>query len=124
MRRGRVGLQDPKRPIGSFLFLGPTGVGKTELSKALAGAVFKEGISDIGPAFFADIFAPAVEAAKKAGVPLYCGEYGVIELASQEDKDRWLADISKAFDTFGVGRALWNYKEKDFGIVTKDFPNT
>ncbi len=40
IRRGRVGLQDPKRPIGSFLFLGPTGVGKTELSKALAELVF------------------------------------------------------------------------------------
>jgi len=40
IRRGRVGLKDPKRPIGSFLFLGPTGVGKTELCKALAEAVF------------------------------------------------------------------------------------
>ena len=40
VRRGRVGLKDPKRPIGSFLFLGPTGVGKTELSKALAEALF------------------------------------------------------------------------------------
>lgn len=40
IRRGRVGLQDPNRPIGSFLFLGPTGVGKTELAKALAAAVF------------------------------------------------------------------------------------
>ena len=40
IRRGRVGLQDPNRPIGSFLFLGPTGVGKTELSKALAEAMF------------------------------------------------------------------------------------
>ncbi len=40
VRRGRVGLQDPRRPIGSFLFLGPTGVGKTELSKALAELVF------------------------------------------------------------------------------------
>ncbi len=40
IRRGRVGLKDPKRPIGSFLFLGPTGVGKTELSKALSEALF------------------------------------------------------------------------------------
>ena len=40
IRRGRVGLKDPKRPIGSFLFLGPTGVGKTELCKALAEAMF------------------------------------------------------------------------------------
>lgn len=42
IRRGRVGLKDPKRPIGSFIFLGPTGVGKTELSKALAEAMFGE----------------------------------------------------------------------------------
>ena len=40
IKRGRVGLKDPKRPIGSFMFLGPTGVGKTELSKALAEALF------------------------------------------------------------------------------------
>ncbi len=42
IRRGRVGLKDPKRPIGSFIFLGPTGVGKTELSKAIAEAIFGE----------------------------------------------------------------------------------
>ena len=40
IRRSRVGLKDPKKPIGSFIFLGPTGVGKTELSKALAEAMF------------------------------------------------------------------------------------
>ena len=42
IRRGRVGLKDPKRPIGSFIFLGPTGVGKTELSKAIAESIFGE----------------------------------------------------------------------------------
>lgn len=42
MRRGRVGLKDPSRPIGSFLFLGPTGVGKTELAKSLAAALFDD----------------------------------------------------------------------------------
>ncbi|HEY9062022.1 MAG TPA: ATP-dependent Clp protease ATP-binding subunit [Pseudobacteroides sp.] len=42
IRRGRVGLKDPKRPVGSFIFLGPTGVGKTELCKALAEALFGE----------------------------------------------------------------------------------
>ena len=42
VRRGRVGLKDPNRPIGSFLFLGPTGVGKTELSKALAGSCIRK----------------------------------------------------------------------------------
>src|SRR5207244_13554876 len=40
IRRSRAGLKDPKRPIGSFLFLGPTGVGKTELAKALAAELF------------------------------------------------------------------------------------
>jgi ATP-dependent Clp protease ATP-binding subunit ClpC len=40
IRRGRGGLKDPKRPVGSFIFMGPTGVGKTELSKALAEAMF------------------------------------------------------------------------------------
>src|SRR3990172_2439765 len=42
IRRGRAGLKDPKRPIGSFIFLGPTGVGKTELAKALAAFLFDD----------------------------------------------------------------------------------
>ena len=42
IRRARAGMKDPRRPVGSFLFLGPTGVGKTELAKALAGSLFDE----------------------------------------------------------------------------------
>ena len=50
IRRGRVGLRDPERPVGSFLFLGPTGVGKTELCRALAEAVYgSESAMDLAP---------------------------------------------------------------------------
>ena len=48
VRRARAGLQDPNRPLGSFLFLGPTGVGKTELTKALAEFLFDDAARD-GP---------------------------------------------------------------------------
>ena len=87
------------------------------LAKDLGGAVFKEGIREIGEGFFEDIFAPAIEKSVHDDVPLYCGEYGVIDLADNADKERWLKDIDAAFDKHGIGHALWNYKEKDFGIV-------
>jgi len=92
-----------------------------ELSKDLAGAVFKEGISEIGTEFFEDIFAVAIEKANADNVPLYCGEYGVIELAPNEDKLRWLKDIHTVFRRHSIGSALWNYKEKDFGLVDEKF---
>lgn len=92
-----------------------------DLPEDLAGAVFKEGISEIGEAFFEDIFAPAIEKAQKDNVALYCGEYGVIDLADNEDKIRWLEDIHRVFKKHGIGRALWNYKEKDFGFVDDSF---
>ncbi|MCR4752165.1 MAG: cellulase family glycosylhydrolase [Eubacterium sp.] len=85
------------------------------------GAVWQEGIREIGEGFFEDIFAPAIEKAKKDGVPLYCGEYGVIDLAESADKLRWLQDIHAALNKFGIGRALWNYKEKDFGMQDERF---
>ena len=91
------------------------------LEADLAGAIYREGISEPGPAFFEDIFKPAVEKALKDDVPLYCGEYGVIDLADPESNLRWLKDIHTAFRNFGIGSALWNYKEKDFGFVNEVF---
>lgn len=85
------------------------------------GAVFKEGIREIGPQFFEDIFAPAIAKAEKDNVALYCGEYGVIDLADNESKINWLEDIHSIFKKYGIGRALWNYKEKDFGFVDERF---
>lgn len=91
------------------------------LSKDMAGAIFNDRIREIGPGFFEDIFAPAIEKAEADNVALYCGEYGVIDLANNEDKLRWLQDIHAIFKKYGIGSALWNYKEKDFGLVDPSF---
>ncbi len=93
----------------------------TFLTREQAGAVYEDGISEIGEGFFEDIFRPALEKAEKDGIPLYCGEYGVIDLAAPEGRLRWLRDIHAVFNRHGIGRSLWNYKEKDFGLVDSSF---
>jgi len=92
-----------------------------ELTDDLAGAIFAENVGEIGVQFFEDIFKPAIDYARKKDVALYCGEYGVIDLADNENKLRWLKDIHTCFTENGIGHALWNYKEKDFGIVDESF---
>ncbi len=87
----------------------------------VGGAVYTEGIREIGEGFFEDIFAPAIAKAKADNAPLYCGEYGAIDLADPEDRLRWLKDIHGVFAKYGIGHALWNYKEKDFGMVDERF---
>lgn len=71
----------------------------------------------IGEWFFDMIFEPAIRKAEEDGVTLYCGEYGVIDLAAAEERERWIKDITAAFKKHGIGHALWNYKEKDFGLI-------
>jgi len=92
-----------------------------ELTDDLASAIFTEGLSEIGEGFFEDLFAPAIGFAEEKDLAIYCGEYGVIDLANNVDKIRWLADIHKVFRRFDIGHALWNYKEKDFGFVDEKF---
>ena len=91
------------------------------LEKEHLGAINEDGISEIGEGFFEDIFKPAIEKAKKDDVPLYCGEYGVIDLAAPDGRLRWLGDIHAVFNRYGIGRALWNYKQKDYGLVDSSF---
>jgi len=86
------------------------------LDEGVAGAIYVEGISEIGEKFFEDIFAPAIEKAVKDDVPMYCGEHGVIDLAPKEDALRWIKDIHSVFHKYGIGSALWNYKGLDYGI--------
>lgn len=85
------------------------------------GAIYNEKLKTIGPEFFEVLFEDALSTANKYNVPLYCGEYGVIELAPKNDTKRWLADIHNVFEKYGIGRAIWNYKGKDFGIIDSDY---
>lgn len=93
----------------------------SKLTSDLGGAIYNENVKELGPQFFEDIFAPAIAKAEKDNIPLYCGEYGVIDLADNESKINWLRDIHTAFNNHDIGRALWNYKEKDFGLVDEKF---
>ena len=88
-----------------------------KLSFDLAGAIEGQPVDALGPDFFEALFDPAIEAAERNHAPLYCGEYGVIDRAPVDSAVRWLKDINAVFERHGIGRALWNYKRKDFGLV-------
>ena len=66
--------------------------------------------------YFDRLFTPAIEAARKHGTALYCGEYGVINLATPEDTVLWYRAIHAAFERHGIARCAWSYKEMDFGL--------
>ena len=67
-------------------------------------------------AFFEDFLQEAVRTAEARNVPLYCGEYGVIDNASPEDTLIWFRAIHAAFEKYGIGRAAWSYRQMDFGL--------
>ena len=90
------------------------------LDQKLSGTIFNEDIKPIGTSFFEGLFEPAIKVSEERDIPLYCGEYGVIDLANREDAVRWLSDIHDTFEKYAIGRALWNYKEKDFGIAGEE----
>lgn len=70
---------------------------------------------------FEKIFADAVKLAEERDVPLYCGEYGVIENAGLESSLNWYAEINKAFENNKIGRAAWSYKKMNFGVCDKKY---
>ena len=71
---------------------------------------------EMGAEFMDKLISEAVDAAVNADVPLYCGEYGVIDQAVVSDTAIWFEDIHSIFEKHGIGRAVWTYKELDFGI--------
>ena len=73
-------------------------------------------VETVGAEFFEAIFAKAVAIAEERNVPLYCGEYGVIDLADPESTLNWYRAIHSAFVNHSIGRAAWSYKKMDFGL--------
>ena len=75
----------------------------------------------MGKEFIREMVKEAVDAAKNANVRLYCGEFGVIDQAPVEDTLRWFEDVNEVFEEYGIGCAVWTYKEKDFGLVGEHY---
>ena len=75
----------------------------------------------MGTEFITEMVMEAVTAAKNAGVTLYCGEFGVIDQAPVEDTLRWFTDVDTVFRQFGIGCAVWTYKEMDFGLMGEHY---
>lgn len=78
---------------------------------------FDECEPSISPEFFINRFKKAKEIADKNGTVLYCGEYGVIENAKPEDVIKWFKAINSAFEKLNISRAVWSYKQMNFGIA-------
>lgn len=75
----------------------------------------------INEEFFNDLFAVAVDISEKYDVPLYCGEYGVIDRADCHSALNWFRDINTAFNELNIARAVWSYKEMDFGLTDEHY---
>lgn len=71
----------------------------------------------MSPEFFEHLMRMAIEAGEKHNVPLYCGEYGVIDQTSPENAVLWYKDMHKALEDHQISRAAWSYKEMDFGLI-------
>ena len=72
--------------------------------------------SETSEEYFDELFSTAISKAEKHGSALYCGEYGIIDVVGPEDSLKWFKVINKVFNKYGISRAVWNYKEMDFGI--------
>ncbi len=82
---------------------------------------FGDVTGEIGSGFFERLFERAIAVGEKYNVPLYCGEYGVIDKAEPTETLEWFRHINAAFEKYDIGRAVWTYKEKDFGIVDEHY---
>lgn len=76
---------------------------------------------EVNEDYFEELFKEAVKVAEERNVPLYCGEYGVIDKASPESTVRWYKAMHNTFEKYGIGRAAWTYKALDFGLIDEHY---
>lgn len=75
----------------------------------------------LGPDYFKNLFQNAVSFAEKMNTFIYCVEYGVIDRADNTSTIHWFKQIHEAFELYGIGRAMWTYKELDYGLMDQRF---
>lgn len=75
----------------------------------------------MGPEFIEEMIEEAVTAAKKAGVKLYCGEFGVIDEAPVWDSYKWFSDVDDVFRRYDIGCSVWTYKDMNFGFTGEHY---
>ncbi len=92
---------------------------KTYLPSSWAMMTVSSQKGELGSNYFEALFAEAIAAAEERNVPLYCGEYGVIEKADAESTVEWYQAIHAVFEKYHIGRAAWSYREMDFGLESQ-----
>ncbi|MBN2441823.1 MAG: cellulase family glycosylhydrolase [Spirochaetales bacterium] len=95
-----------------------------EISKVLgprAEDILNSRLHQMDRSFIEMFIQEAIDIAEKRQVPLYCGEYGVIDRAPTEDTLRWYRDVHAVLEKYGIGHCAWNYKSKDFGLFDSNY---
>lgn len=96
-------------------------VSKSDLGGQCSGIFYGMNESLTGKQMLSELFSEAVLIAEQRNVPLYCGEYGVIDNANPECAVSWFRDINDVFNHYRIGRALWTYKGMNFGITDEHY---
>ncbi len=78
-------------------------------------------LDQVDQKFFETMFTEAIQIAEERDTALYCGEYGVIDQADLTSTLNWYTDINSTFEKYGIGRAAWTYRGKDFGITDEHY---
>ena len=105
----RMSIDEPYRAMEEY--------SKKLLSQVTVGFDGFDPEDTLSVAYFDKYFREAVAVAEERNVALYCGEYGVIDLAAPEEILKWYRIIHDAFEKHGIGRAAWNFRGKDYGFV-------